>query len=67
MKRKPPVKRVPMSPDAYAGFLALLLTPAHREPKPSPELDAYLRYLSDRDPLPDHIKRMLGLRTVEAA
>ncbi len=41
------VRRPEMSPDAYAGFLRLLLTPLSREPLPSKELDAYLRYLAE--------------------
>lgn len=42
-----PTRRPRMSPDAYAGFLRLLLTPLTEEPRPSKEVDAYLRYLSD--------------------
>lgn len=46
-KRKTPRPR--MSADAYAGFIRLLLTPLHREPKPSRDLDAYLRFLAAAD------------------
>jgi hypothetical protein len=40
-----------MSSDAYAGFLKLLLTPASQVPRMSPDLEAYLRYVNDRDPV----------------
>ena len=56
-----------MSPDAYAGFLKLLLTPASRVPRPSAELDAYLAYLSAREPLSDTARMIIGQPTVEAA
>lgn len=56
-----------MSPDAYAGFLKLLLTPPSRLPAPSPEIDAYLAHLSRHEPLPDNVRRILGQPTVEAA
>ena len=42
-----PTHRPRMSADAYAGFLRLMLTPLSKDPKPSRELDAYLRHLSD--------------------
>jgi hypothetical protein len=35
-----------MSNAAFAGFLRLLLTPLNETPDPSPELRAYLDYLS---------------------
>lgn len=60
-------QRAEMSPDAYAGFLRLLLTPNDRVPTPSPELDAYLAYRSDVDPLPENVQRILGHSLVEAA
>lgn len=41
----------PMSADAYAGFLKLWLTPAHRDVAITPEVDAYLRHASAREPL----------------
>jgi hypothetical protein len=56
-----------MSPEAYAGFLKLLLTPASQVPRPSAELDAYLGYLADREPLPESVQRFIGRPTVEAA
>ena len=56
-----------MSPDAYAGFLKLLLTPASRVPRPSAELDAYLAYLSAREPLSDTARMIIGQPTVDAA
>ena len=39
-----------MSNAAFAGFLRLLLTPLNEAPDPSPELRAYLDYLSDAYP-----------------
>lgn len=39
-----------MTNAAFAGFLRLLLTPLGEAPKPCPELDAYLRYLSRVSP-----------------
>jgi hypothetical protein len=40
-----------MNADAYAGFLRLLLTPATRVPKVTPELEAYFHYLNEREPV----------------
>ena len=60
-------QRAEMSPDAYAGFLRLLLTPNDRVPTPSPEVDAYLEYRSQVDPLPDNVQILLGHPIVEAA
>lgn len=40
-----------MSPDAYAGFLRLLLTPASRIPSISEEVEAYLRHANEREPV----------------
>jgi hypothetical protein len=42
-------RRPRMTPDAYAGFIRLLLTPLSQDPLPSSELDAYLRYLRDAE------------------
>lgn len=56
-----------MSNDAYAGFLRLLLTPADRLPKPSQEVDAYLRHANQREPLSAATRRMLGHPTDRAA
>lgn len=68
MKRHPrTAKNASMSPDAYAGFLKLLLTPASEVPAPSADIDAYLAHLADQDPLPDSIRMLLGQPTVEAA
>jgi hypothetical protein len=60
-------KHRPMSPDAYAGFLKLWLTPAHREPKMTPEVEAYLRHVSEREPLSDDVRTVLGQPTRKAA
>lgn len=48
-----------MSADAYAGFLKLWLTPAHKEPKMTPEVEAYLREASQREPLSDDVRQAL--------
>lgn len=50
----------PMSSDAYAGFLKLWLTPAHQEPKMTPEVEAYLRHASAAEPLSDEVRTALG-------
>ena len=50
MKRNE-LERAKMSPDAYAGFLRLWITPANEMPERSAEIDAYLRHLSDNEPL----------------
>jgi hypothetical protein len=56
-----------MSPDAYAGFLKLWLTPSDTLPSRSPEIDAYLRHVSEREPLSEPCLRALGQITVRAA
>ena len=56
-----------MTPDAYAGFLKLLLTPGSSVPRPSADVDAYLRYASQREPLSDEVRRALGQPRVRAA
>jgi hypothetical protein len=48
-------KATRMNADAYAGFLKLWLTPANRTAAPSPEVDAYLEYANERDPLPEEL------------
>lgn len=50
----------PMSADAYAGFLKLWLTPAHKEPKMTSEVEAYLRHATEREPLSDEVRAALG-------
>jgi hypothetical protein len=59
--------RTSMSPDAYAGFLKLWLTPAHKAPKMTPEVEAYLRESSAREPLSDTVRQALGQPTRRAA
>jgi hypothetical protein len=49
-----------MSADAYAGFLKLWLTPSHKEPVMTPEVEAYLRHASAREPLSDDVRAALG-------
>jgi hypothetical protein len=56
-----------MSAEAYAGFLKLLLTPATRVPLPSADLEAYLQYISEREPLSETVRMVIGQPTVEAA
>ncbi|HEX2081635.1 MAG TPA: hypothetical protein VHG08_28285 [Longimicrobium sp.] len=60
-------KRAPMSADAYAGFLKLWLTPAHRLPEMTPEVEAYLRHANEREPLSDATREALGQPTRRAA
>lgn len=68
MKRHPrSTQSVPMSAEAYAGFLKLLLTPATRVPRPSADLEAYLQYISEREPLSETVRMVIGQPTVEAA
>jgi len=68
MKKHPnPTRTAPMNPDAYAGFLKLWLSPFSRIPKPSPEIDAYIQYVDEREPLPACMAEMGGLRTDRAA
>jgi hypothetical protein len=40
-----------MDADAYAGFLKLWLTPAHKVPAITPEVEAYLRFANQAEPL----------------
>jgi hypothetical protein len=60
-------RKAPMSHDAYAGFLRLLLTPGGRLPRQSSEVDAYLRHAEEREPLSRATRRMLGQPTDRAA
>jgi hypothetical protein len=60
-------KATRMSADAYAGFLELWLTPANRTPAPSPEVDAYLAYVNERDPLPGELRLPTTTRRERAA
>jgi hypothetical protein len=59
--------RAPMSADAYAGFLKLLLTPASKPVTLSPDVEAYLAYSSAREPLSPAARRALGQPTNRAA
>lgn len=56
-----------MSPDAYAGFLRLWITPASRIPPRSPEVDAYVSHVNTREPLSARSRRMLGEPSRNAA
>lgn len=67
MKRTRASQTRPMSPDAFAGFIQLLLTPGARVPRPTADLDAYLSYLSEQEPLSELTLQMIGIPTVEAA
>lgn len=60
-------KPAPMSPDAYAGFLKLWLTPTHKLPSLDDEVRAYLRHVSDREPLSGDVRQALGQPTRKAA
>jgi hypothetical protein len=57
----------PMSPDAYAGFLRLWITPASKLPPRSPEVDAYVSFVSAREPLSAESRRLLGRPSRNAA
>ena len=63
----PATKRSKMSPDAYAGFLKLWLTPAERTPRLTSEVRAYLRHVEEREPLSREARRALGHTTDRAA
>lgn len=60
-------KTAPMDADAYAGFLKLWLTPSHKLPSLDDEVRAYLRHVSEREPLSDESRRVLGQPTRRAA
>ncbi|HEX2206196.1 MAG TPA: hypothetical protein VHG93_00825 [Longimicrobium sp.] len=66
-KRSFAPKPAPMDADAYAGFLKLWLTPAHKLPRLDDEIRAYLRHVSDREPLGSESRRALGQPTHRAA
>ncbi|MBW3628599.1 MAG: hypothetical protein KY464_04800 [Gemmatimonadetes bacterium] len=57
----------PMSADAYAGFLKLWLTPASKTPALRDEVEAYIRYASEREPLSDTARRAIRQPTDRAA
>jgi hypothetical protein len=63
VKKHTTPRRAPMSADAYAGFLKLWLTPAHKAPEITPEVEAYLREASAREPLSENVRRALGQPT----
>jgi hypothetical protein len=60
-------KPAPMSADAYAGFLKLWLTPASKLPRLDDEIRAYLRHVSNREPLSGDARQALGQPTRKAA
>lgn len=60
-------KKAPMSNDAYAGFLRLLLTPAGKEPLGASDVDAYIEYLNAREPLSRETRRIIGRSNEQAA
>lgn len=59
--------RAPMSPDAYAGFLKLLLSPTHRLPVDDQDVDAYIRHSNRVDPLSAATRRFIGQPADRAA
>ncbi|WP_420126374.1 hypothetical protein [Longimicrobium sp.] len=68
MKTRPSApKPAPMSADAYAGFLKLWLTPTNKLPRLDEEIRAYLRHVSDREPLSGDVRETLGQPTRKAA
>lgn len=60
-------ENAPMSADAYAGFLKLWLTPASKAPALQDEVEAYLRYASEREPLSDTARGAIRQPTERAA
>ena len=66
-KRTTAPKPAPMDADAYAGFLKLWLTPSHKLPRLDDEIRAYLRHVSEREPLSDDAREALGQPTRKAA
>lgn len=60
-------RRAPMNADAYAGFLKLWLTPAHKVPAITPEVEAYLRHANQQAPLNDESRRVLDQTLRKAA
>lgn len=67
MNRSSARKPAPMSDDAFAGFLKLWLTPTDKLTSINAEVDAYLRHVSDREPLSAATRRTLGQPTRKAA
>ncbi|CAN5644306.1 hypothetical protein BH23GEM6_BH23GEM6_19430 [soil metagenome] len=67
MKRRRNQTRAPMSDDAYAGFLRLLLTPEGRIPASCQDVDAYIRHANEVEPLSESTLMMLGHSTERAA
>lgn len=51
----------PMNADEFAGFLRLWLSPASSLPDPSNDLDAYIEYAREREPLSEETQEALGL------
>ena len=60
-------KAAPMNPDAFAGFLKLWVTPVGKLPAAAPDVEAYLRYANEREPLSPASRRALGQPTDRAA
>lgn len=64
---RPSAPESTMSPDAYAGFLKLWLTPTSKIPSSSLEIEAYLSYANEREPVRGITIRELDRITREAA
>lgn len=56
-----------MDADAYAGFLKLLLTPTSRMPSIAGDIEAYMRYANDREPVVGCVPVTSGFDSREAA
>jgi hypothetical protein len=68
MKKRSENKGMPkMDAEAFAGFLRLWITPPGRDVRPSPEVEAYLRYVAEHSPLTPAGLRTLGSHTDRAA
>jgi len=56
-----------MNHEEFAGFLRLWLNSPSRELRDSPEVNAYLRFAAEREPLSMISRRALGQTTERAA
>lgn len=61
------ITNAPMSNDAYAGFLRLLLTPSSKAVSMTQDVRAYLSYVEQCEPLSDIARIAMGQMTVQAA
>ena len=67
MRRLTTARSRTLSPDAYAGFLKLWLTPSYRLPEITPEIEAYLHHTNEREPLSPALQLAIGQLPKRAA